>query len=141
MGYQVCYAENFSLNVIDTPLAIELDDSEEGWFSLSLNADIDGQSIPMLPLIATWLKQHGEPADDAELLLPSPNGDWLKVKASVIKPLVSIILELFESHKGHSVALPKYRAHLLNDFVESEIRLLNGERVRSLAAKLINFRV
>lgn len=139
LGYQVCYAENFSLNVIDTPLAIELDDSEEGWFSLSLNADIDGQSIPMLPLIATWLKQHGEPADDAELLLPSPNGDWLKVKASVIKPLVSIILELFESHKGHSVALPKYRAHLLNDFVESEIRLLNGERVRSLAAKLDQF--
>ncbi|MCL1088521.1 DEAD/DEAH box helicase [Shewanella profunda] len=139
LGYQVCYADNFSLNVIDTPLAIELDDSQEGWFSLSLNADIDGQIIPMLPLIATWLKQHGEPADNAELLLPSPNGDWLKVKASVIKPLVSIILELFDSHKGHSVALPKYRAHLLNDFADSEIRLLNGERVRNLAAKLDQF--
>lgn len=138
-GYQVCYADNFSLNVIDTPLAIELDDSQDGWFSLSLNADIDGQSIPMLPLIATWLKQYGEPADNAELLLPSPNGVWLKVKASVIKPLVSIILELFDSHKGHSVALPKYRAHLLNDFTDSEISLLKGERIRNLAAKLMQF--
>lgn len=139
LGYQVHFADNFSLNVIDTPLAIELDDSQEGWFSLSLNADIDGQSIPMLPLIATWLKQHGQPTDDAELLLPSPNGDWLKVKASVIKPLVSIILELFDKHKGNSVALPKYRAHLLNDFAQSDIRLLNGKRVRELATKLENF--
>ncbi|PIW61058.1 DEAD/DEAH box helicase [Shewanella sp. CG12_big_fil_rev_8_21_14_0_65_47_15] len=137
--YQVCYADNFSLNVIDTPLAIELDDSQDGWFSLSLNADIDGQSIPMLPLIATWLKQHGEPADNAELLLPSPNGTWLKVKASVIKPLVSIILELFDGHRGNSVSLPKYRAHLLNDFAESDIRLLNGQRVLELATKLENF--
>ncbi|WP_297896632.1 DEAD/DEAH box helicase [Shewanella sp.] len=139
MSYQVCYADNFNLNVVDTPLAIELDDSQEGWFSLSLNADIDGQSIPMLPLIATWLKQHGEPADHAELLLPSPNGTWLKVKASVIKPLVSIILELFDGHRGNSVALPKYRAHLLNDFAESDIRLLNGQRVLELATKLKNF--
>lgn len=139
LGYQVHFVDHFSLNVIDTPLAIELDDTQEGWFSLSLNADIDGQIVPMLPLIATWLKQYGEPADDAELLLPSPNGDWLKVKASVIKPLISIILELFDSHKGNSVSLPKYRAHLLNDFADSDIRLLNGERVRSLATKLENF--
>ncbi|MGL4713470.1 MAG: SNF2-related protein, partial [Shewanella sp.] len=139
LGYQVHFADNFNLTVIDTPLAIELDDSQDGWFSLSLNADIDGQMIPMLPLIATWLKQYGEPADNAELLLPTPNGNWLKVKASVIKPLISIILELFDGHKGHSVSLPKYRAHLLNDFAESDIRLLNGERVRGLATKLDNF--
>ncbi|MGL4901174.1 MAG: DEAD/DEAH box helicase, partial [Shewanella sp.] len=64
-GYQVNYRDDFSLNVKDTPLAIELDDSQDGWFSLSLNADIEGQSIPMLPLIAAWLRQHGEPNDDA----------------------------------------------------------------------------
>ena len=55
----------------------------------------------------------------------------------MIKPLISIILELFDSHKGNSVSLPKYRAHLLNDFADSDIRLLNGERVRSLATKKI----
>lgn len=140
LGYQVDYRDDFSLNVKDTPLAIELDDSQDGWFSLSLNADIEGQSIPMLPLIAAWLRQHGEPNDDAQLLLPSPNGDWLKVKAKTIKPLFNIILELFDGHKGNSVSLPKYRAHLLNEFTQSEISLLQGERVRNLAQKLAQFK-
>lgn len=138
-GIEVGFAPEFSLKVVDTPLTVELDDSKEGWFSLSLHADINGQRLPMLPLVATWLKQHGEPADDAELLLPSPNGDWLKIKASVIKPLMSIILELFEQHRGNSIALPKYRAHLLNELAQSDISLLNGERVRQLAAKLEQF--
>ncbi|MGL5358643.1 MAG: SWIM zinc finger family protein, partial [Shewanella sp.] len=34
LGYQVHFADNFNVNVIDTPLAIELDDSQDGWFSL-----------------------------------------------------------------------------------------------------------
>lgn len=138
-GIEVRFAPEFSLKVVDTPLTVELDDSQEGWFSLSLHADINGQRLPMLPLVATWLKQHGEPADDAELLLPSPSGEWLKIKASVIKPLMSIIQELFEQHRGQSIALPKYRAHLLNELAESEISLLNGERVRQLATKLAEF--
>lgn len=138
-GVEVLFAPEFSLKVVDTALTVELDDSKEGWFSLSLHADINGQRLPMLPLVATWLKQHGEPADDAELLLPSPNGEWLKIKASVIKPLMSIILELFEQHRGNSIALPKYRAHLLNELAQTDISLLNGERVRQLAAKLEQF--
>ncbi len=139
LGFEVLFAPEFSLNVVDTALTLELDDTKEGWFSLSLHADINGQRLPMLPLVATWLKQHGEPADDAELLLPSPNGDWLKIKASVIKPLMSIIQELFEQRSGNSIALPKHRAHFLNELAESEIALLNGDRVRQLAAKLTLF--
>lgn len=138
-GVEVLFAPEFNLKVVDTPLTLELDDNKEGWFSLSLHADINGQRLPMLPLVATWLKQHGEPAGDAELLLPGPNGEWLKIKASVIKPLMSIIVELFEQQRGNSIALPKYRAHVLNDLSQSDISLLNGERVRQLAGKLAQF--
>ncbi|MCH1928885.1 DEAD/DEAH box helicase [Shewanella sp. A25] len=135
-GVDIRFASGFSLKVIEAPLMVELDDTTQGWFSMSLNADINGQQVPMLPLVATWLKQHGEPSDDTELLLPSPNGDWLKIKARVIKPLMSIILELFEQHKGQGIVLPKYRAHLLNELAETDIKLINGDRVRQLATKL-----
>lgn len=138
-GYRLVFNDSFNLHVVDAALDIKLDDNQDGWFSLSLNADVDGQSVPMLALIATWLRQHGEPDDDAQLLLPSPNGTWLKVNAKAIKPLVSLILELFDAHKGEGIRLPKYRAHLLNDLSESDIRILNGERIKSLAQQLVNF--
>lgn len=141
LGYELIEAEDFDLNIVAAELDIDLNDDEDnGWFSLSLNADIDGQSVPLLALVARWLQQHGEPDDEQFLLLPSPNGGFIQVKAKTIKPLVSIIKELFDRHGEDKLQVPRSRAHLLNELTASEIRLLNGERIQALAAKLGEFK-
>ncbi|QIR14122.1 DEAD/DEAH box helicase [Shewanella aestuarii] len=140
LGFDVHFASDFDLNIVDAQLDVDLvDEDESGWFSLSLNADIDGQRISLLALVARWLQQHGEPDDEQELLLPSDNGRFIKIKAKSIKPLISIIQELFHRHSSDELQIPRSRAHLLNDLSESEVRLLNGERVRLLASKLASF--
>ncbi|MCL1143629.1 SNF2-related protein [Shewanella gaetbuli] len=139
-GFEVSYSANFDLNIVDAELDVDIDDQDEsGWFSLSLNADIDGQRISLLALVARWLQQHGEPDDEQELILPSENGRFIKIKAKSIKPLVSVIQELFHRHSTDVIEIPRNRAHLLNDLSASEVRLLNGERVRLLASKLASF--
>jgi SNF2 family DNA or RNA helicase len=141
LGYELIETEDFDLNIVAAKLDINLDDDEDsGWFSLSLNADIDGQSVPLLALVARWLQQHGEPDDEQSLLLPSPNGGFIQVKAKTIKPLISIIKELFDRHNGDQLKVPRSRAHLLNELSASDIRLLNGERIQRLAAKLAQFK-
>nr|WP_259394915.1 DEAD/DEAH box helicase [Shewanella sp. SR44-3] len=141
LGYEVIEAADFDLNIVVADLDIDLNDDEDnGWFSLSLNADIDGQSVPLLALVARWLQQHGEPDDEQFLLLPSPSGGFIQVKAKTIKPLVSIIKELFDRHSEDKLQVPRSRAHLLNELTASEIRLLNGERIQALAAKLGEFK-
>jgi SNF2 family DNA or RNA helicase len=139
-GFDVRFDNDFDLHIIDAELAVDLvDEDESGWFSLSLNADIDGQRISLLALVAKWLQQHGEPDDEQELILPSDNGRFIKIKAKSIKPLISVIQELFNRNSNDAIQIPRNRAHLLNDLTASEVRLLNGERIRLLASKLASF--
>ncbi|WP_285164812.1 DEAD/DEAH box helicase [Shewanella goraebulensis] len=141
LGYEVEFAPEFDLNIIEADIEVDLDDDEDsGWFSLSLNADIEGQSVPLLSLVARWLQQNGEPDDEQELILPGPNGRFVKIKAKTIKPLISVIQELFQRGGGDLLEVPRNRADLLNELSESDIRLLNGERVRHLASKLSEFK-
>jgi len=141
LGIEIHFDDDFDLKITDAQLDVDLvDDDESGWFSLSLSADIDGQNVPLLALVARWLQQNGEPADDDELILPGPNGGFIKIKAKTIKPLISIIQELFHRHSGDVIAIPRNRAHILNDLSASDVRLLNGERVRNLATKLTEFK-
>ncbi|WP_192022426.1 SNF2-related protein [Shewanella sp. WPAGA9] len=141
LGYNVEFAADFDLNIVDADIEVDLDDDEDsGWFSLSLNADIEGQSVPLLSLVARWLQQNGEPDDEQELILPGPNGRFVKIKAKTIKPLISVIQELFQRGGGDVLEVPRNRADLLNELSESDIRLLNGERVRHLATKLAEFK-
>ncbi|MGB6138215.1 MAG: DEAD/DEAH box helicase, partial [Shewanella sp.] len=135
------FEDDFDLKIVDAQLDVDLvDDDESGWFSLSLSADIEGQNVPLLALVARWLQQNGEPADEDELILPGPNGGFIKIKAKTIKPLISIIQELFNRHSDEQLTIPRNRAHILNDLSASDVRLLNGERVRNLAAKLAEFK-
>ncbi|MBR9726807.1 SNF2-related protein [Shewanella intestini] len=140
LGIKVIIDDSYDLNIIDVKLDVDLvDEDESGWFSLSLNADIEGQNVPLLALVARWLQQNGEPDDEQSLLLPGPNGQFIKVKAKTIKPLVSIIQELFNRNQEEVLQVPRSRAHLLNELSENEVRLLNGERVRKLAKQLEQF--
>ncbi|WP_394133202.1 SNF2-related protein [Shewanella maritima] len=140
LGATVIFDDSFDLNIIDAKLDVDLvDEDESGWFSLSLNADIEGKNVPLLALVARWLQQNGEPDDEQSLLLPGPDGQFIKVKAKTIKPLVNIIQELFNNQQQTELKVPRNRAHLLNELSQSEIRLLNGERVRQLATKLSEF--
>ena len=138
-GMIVEMANDFDLNITEPELVIDVDDEEDsGWFSMSLTAEINGQQVELLPLIAAWLSQNREPEDDDELLLPSPYGGFIKLNASAIRPIINLIEELF-SEKDDSLKIPLNRAMLLNELSAHEISLINGQRVKALADKLANF--
>ena len=138
-GMIVEIADDFDLNIVEPDLVIDVDDEEDsGWFSMSLTAEVNEQQVELLPLIAAWLSQNREPDDDDELLLPSPYGGFIKLKASAIRPIISLIEELF-SEKDDSLKVPFNRAMLLNELSAHEISLINGQRVKALADKLANF--
>ncbi|MCL1080150.1 helicase [Parashewanella spongiae] len=138
-GFIVEVADDFDLKIVEPELIIDIDDQEDlGWFSMALTADIDGQQISLLPLIAAWLSHNKEPKDEEELLLPTPNGSFVKIKVSSIRPIISLIEELFTG-RDEQLRIPQNRAMLLNDFSAHDISLINGQRVKALADKLADF--
>ena len=146
-GWSVDTAKKFDLNYIESDIEIGIKDDEEGWFSLSLHADIEGQRVPMLPLVISWLQMHGEPDDDAKLILDGPDGKQVLIPAAKIRPLVTTIQEIFLSHSssashqpiGDELSLPPARAALLNELSLSEMSIMNGQRASQLAEKMANF--
>jgi hypothetical protein len=138
LGFEVILAADFDLQLVDAKLSVDIEDDDSGWFSLALTAEIDGEHISLLPVLAAWLSRFGEPDEDSELLLPGPNGRWIKVQARSIKPLIGVITELFGG-KDDAVRLPRSRAMLLNELSAHDMALLNAGRLSALADKLNNF--
>ena len=145
LGFDVEFSADFSLNIVDANLVVELDDSESGWFSLSLSADIEGGRVPLLPIIAAWISRFGEPGEDATMLLPdAQSGRWINIKTDSIRPLIGVITELF-SRRDSSIddtaklRLPLSRLALLNELSMQQLSLLKAERLSHIAQKLQHF--
>jgi superfamily II DNA or RNA helicase len=76
-----------------------------GWFDLDLGIRIDGQRVPLLPLLLALLKRLGKngapeallAADpDAMLYAPLPNGGHVALPVARVAPLTRILLDLFD---------------------------------------------
>ncbi len=144
-GWQINIAKDFDLNYVESDIDILLDDNEDGWFSLSLQADIDGQRVPMLPLVIAWFQRYGELGDAQKLILDGPDGRQIVVSAQQIQPLVNTIQEVFQSQQvgalesQEQLKLPPSRTQLLNELPLSEMSLANAKRAAHLAEQLANF--
>ncbi|WP_341677115.1 DEAD/DEAH box helicase [Niveibacterium sp. SC-1] len=82
---------------------------EGGWFTLDLGITVEGQRLPLAPLLselfgrdARWLSvaqlariDEGEAVD-----LHLPQGDTIRVEAGRIKPLAKTLIDLFDRQDG-----------------------------------------
>lgn len=75
-----------------------------GWFDLDLGIRVDGQRVPLLPLLLDLLKRLGRNGDpdallardpDAQLYATLPNGAHVALPVARIAPLTRVLLDLF----------------------------------------------
>ena len=124
------------------------------WFSVALEVEVDGQKLPVLPIILQWLEgTGGDPGvldPDRELLVPVDSHSWIRIPGELVRPVVATLLELLddsrESAPEEAIATPVARAPL---WLELEAALRDQgadigpwalpESVRELAARLAGF--
>ncbi len=124
----------------------EISESQQDWFEMRFNIDIDGEPWPLLPLIMPVLENYDLEYLPAILSIPLANHRYLNLPSEKIKPFLSVLLELFNSStlgKDGSLKLSRFNAATLADLEQHNYGLFSirgGEGLRELGQKLLNFR-
>ena len=146
-GWQIEFAANFALQ-FESVTSLEADihqESDSDWFEIGLKLDYDGQKIDLLPLLLQWLENQQE---DQPLLYQLEGNRWLEVPSSMLKPIMTTLVEVFDDpqrHQDERVRLPRTQAHNLLEIEDQlnqdghQLAWRGGGELRQLGEKLRNF--
>lgn len=125
---------------------VEISESPYDWFEMRFNVDIDGQSLPLLPLIMPVLEYYDLDNLPDRLNLYIGDHRYLTLPSEKVKPFLTILIELFNSSGSLSgdgaLRLSRFNATSLADMETHNyglFRLTGGEALRELARKLKHF--
>jgi superfamily II DNA or RNA helicase len=127
----------------------EFEEEEDGWFSLNMGIVVNGQRLPLAPLLfelfkvdPRWLEagllNDMKDSEAVELLLP--DGGRVRVDAERIKPLARTLIELFDGKTGNGeIRLSRYDVARIDALVGMERWQFKGSgAIIDLANKLKN---
>ena len=149
-GWEVVIPQGFRHHVLEVEAwEGEFEEEEDGWFSLNMGIVVNGQRLPLAPLLyelfkvdQRWLEagllESMKDSEAVELLLP--DGGRVRVDAERIKPLARTLIELFDGKMGNGeIRLSRYDVARIDALVGMERWQFKGmEAVRDLANKLKN---
>jgi len=147
-GWQVEFPADFRHHVIDVDgWEAELIDAENGWFDLDMGIIVDGERLPLAPLLAElfrrdprWLEsgELARIADDEGIGLHTPGGKRLRVPAGRIKPLAATLIDLFDGFTGgETLRLSRFDAPRLAELNDASRWQFRGQRdILALAERL-----
>jgi len=123
----------------------QISESQQDWFEMSFNIEIDGQPLPLLPLIMPVLENY-DPEHLPEMLsIPLGEHNYLSLPSDKIKPFLNVLIELFNTStldKNGTLKLSRFNAAALADMEEQNHGLFSisgGKELRELGQKLKNF--
>ncbi|TRW98018.1 DEAD/DEAH box helicase [Candidatus Methylobacter oryzae] len=123
----------------------QISEGQQDWFEMTFNIEIDGQPLPLLPLIMPVLENY-DPENLPEMLsIPLGAHNYLSLPSSKIKPFLNVLIELFNSStmgQDGSLRLSRFNAAMLADLEEHNHGIFSingGKELRELGQKLKNF--
>ncbi|MCF6338930.1 MAG: SNF2-related protein, partial [Gammaproteobacteria bacterium] len=145
-GWEIERSSDFQLqflHVDDWDVEIETDND---WFDLRFDLDIQGRKLPLLPLVAEILNNYDLKNLPDMLTLPLGDSQYLQLPAERIRPICQILYELYDSDalsNDGSMRLNRFDAIRLAELEEScssELHWRGGKAMRTLGRKLKNFK-
>ncbi|WP_306606436.1 DEAD/DEAH box helicase [Azonexus sp.] len=147
-GWQVEFPEDFRHHVVEVDAwDAELIEADDGWFNLDMGILVEGERLPLAPLLSTlfrrdprWLEggELGRIPDEERIELLTPGGKRLRVPASRIKPLAATLIDLFDGFTGGpTLRLSRFDAPRLAELTDTSRWEFRGQNdVMALAERL-----
>ena len=140
------------LAVEDWYAEVEEDSTDNGnaWFDLELGISVNGERIPLLPVLVQMIRNfpndfspkalavHGE---SDQMLAALPDGSRVALPWNRLRPILATIGELYFSEKiRHSVRMSKLDAARLDELARNvDFQWTGGEELREMGRKLNQF--
>ncbi|MGZ5001011.1 MAG: DEAD/DEAH box helicase, partial [Methylomonas sp.] len=123
----------------------EIEESGNDWFEMRFNVEINGQSLPLLPLLMPVLENY-DPEDLPEMItVPLGEHRYLTLASDKIKPFLAILFEMFGSLNfgdDGALKLSRFDAAGLAELETHSYGLFSlkgGEALLELGRKIKNF--
>ncbi len=120
-------------------------ESDNDWFDLRFDLDVDGEKIPLLPLIAEVLHNYELNNLPEIISLPLANSKYLQIPSERIRPIFQTLYELFNADsmdESGKLRLSRFDATRLAELEENcstELNWRGGKAMRQLGRKLKSF--
>lgn len=148
-GWKVIIPHDFMHNVLEVEAwEGELNEKGNGWFSLNMGIVVNGQRLPLAPMLHAlfktdprWLdvSQLEKMRDSEAIELLLPDGGRVSVTADRIKPLAGTLIELFDHKIANEILLSRLDLDRIVTLAGMERWQFKGmDAVTELANKLKN---
>lgn len=146
-GWRIDIDDDFALEFIEgdwEPLINDLDQDEGGndWFELRFDLDIDGQQIPLAPLLVPILEDDPETLPEIITLALDDGHRYLRLPSERLRPFLTTLRELFDRvspAEDGGFRLSRFDAILLDDIAGDKKRTKGAKKLRKLAENLRDF--
>ncbi len=137
-GWQIEFPEDFRHHVIEVDgWEAELHEADNGWFDLDMGIIVEGERLPLAPLLAglfrrdpRWLEasELARVPDDEGIELHTAAGKRLRVPAGRIKPLAATLIDLFDGFTGgETLRLSRFDAPRLAELTDTSRWQFHGQ--------------
>jgi superfamily II DNA or RNA helicase len=144
-GWRIEIAADFGTRPVEAGSEWQADiaDSEDGWFSLDVGIDVEGERVPLLPILIRLLERggiEGMPVTDGRVHAPLDDGRLVALPAERVGRLLAIIAEMADAGRltaAGAIVLPQAEAASVIDLEPlATMRWKNASAIRDYARKL-----
>jgi len=148
-GWEIIIPQGFRHHILEVEAwEAEFGEEEDGWFSLNMGIVVNGQRLPLAPMLhalfqvdSRWLdaSQLEKMGEDEQIELLLNEGGRIQVPAGRIKPLARTLIELFDGKPSSEIRLSRYDVARIGELSGMERWQFKGmNAVTELANKLKN---
>ncbi|MBE2259667.1 MAG: DEAD/DEAH box helicase [Candidatus Accumulibacter sp.] len=147
-GWQIEFGDDFRHRQLEVEAwDADLIEAEHGWFDLDMGVIVEGERLPLAPLLAALFRRDGrwldasllaQIADDEMIELVTPTGQRVRAPAWRLKPLAATLIDLFDGFPGgNTLRLSRFDAPRLAELNDVSRWQFRGQRdVLALADQL-----
>lgn len=123
----------------------EIEEGQNNWFQMHFNIDINGVSMPLLPLLMPVIENYELAHLPQFITVPVGDYDYLTIACEKIKPMLAVLYEVFGNlsfGENGALKLSRFDAAGLADLESHSYGLFSlrgGEALRELGRKIQNF--
>lgn len=117
----------------------EVNGSENDWFGLRFDLDVEGKKVPLLPLVIELIGDYRPGELPGTLYLDAGGGHYIAVAGERIEPVLRTIVDLYDRGSGDDGMLRLSRLDAPRLLELGDIPLRGGAELHRLAKKLRSF--
>jgi len=116
LGFEIIKEKGFALNFhAINSVGVKVEQSSH-WFEVGMHIMVNGQRIPLLPIVSKLLNEGIDLDAKKELCFEVDRDSYISLSPKILSPIVKTFYELLDKPNSEGYKLRRYEAEVFNNF-------------------------